>query len=52
MGIFLAALIGTSGHEAPLALVGPGFAETAQWLGLALFAVVCGLFYRRVLGSR
>ncbi|MDT4817372.1 TIGR00733: oligopeptide transporter, OPT family [compost metagenome] len=52
MGILLAALIGTSGHEAPLALVGPGFAETAQWLGLALFAVVCGLFYRRVLGSR
>ncbi|AYC31022.1 oligopeptide transporter, OPT family [Pseudomonas cavernae] len=50
MGILLAALIGTSGQAAPLALVGENFAGTAQWLGLALFGLICGLFYRRVLG--
>ncbi|UVE18002.1 oligopeptide transporter, OPT family [Pseudomonas sp. LS44] len=52
MGILLAALIGASGTSAPLALVGAGFAETAQWLGLLVFAVICVLFYQRVRGSR
>ncbi|MBM7062483.1 oligopeptide transporter, OPT family [Pseudomonas sp. UL073] len=51
MGILLAALIGASGQDAPLALVGADFAGTAQWLGLALFLLVCALFYRRVLAS-
>ncbi|MFZ5961252.1 OPT family oligopeptide transporter [Pseudomonas knackmussii] len=52
MGILLAALIGTSGKDAPLALVGGGFEETAQWLGLPVFLVICALFYRKVLGKR
>ncbi|CAD5106664.1 OPT family oligopeptide transporter [Zestomonas carbonaria] len=52
MGILLAALIGTSGRDAPLALVGAGFEDTAQWLGLALFTVICALFYHRVRGPR
>lgn len=52
MGILLAALIGTTGKDAPLALVGGGFEETAQWLGLLVFLVICALFYRRVLGNR
>ncbi len=34
MGLLLAALIGFSGQDAPLALVGEGFAP-AMWLGLA-----------------
>ncbi|WP_444436981.1 OPT family oligopeptide transporter [Pseudomonas sp. A6] len=52
MGILLAALIGTSGKDAPLALVGAGFEDTAQWLGLLVFVVVCVLFHRQVLGKR
>lgn len=52
MGILLAALIGTSGKDAPLALVGAGFEETAQWLGLLVFLLICALFYRQVLGKR
>ncbi|MBO3275156.1 OPT family oligopeptide transporter [Pseudomonas schmalbachii] len=51
MGIFLAALIGGSGKDAPLALVGPGFEDVAQWLGLAVFVVVCVLFYRKVMNG-
>lgn len=52
MGILLAALIGTSGKDAPLALVGAGFEETAQWLGLLVFLGICARFYRQVLGTR
>ncbi len=33
------------------ALVGAGFEATAQWLGLAVFALVCVGFYRRVLAA-
>ena len=52
MGILLAGLIGTSGKDAPLALVGPGFSETAEWLGLIVFALVCIAFCRHVLGTQ
>ncbi|BAN45942.1 OPT family oligopeptide transporter [Metapseudomonas resinovorans] len=52
MGILLAGLIGASGQNAPLALVGADFAETAEWLGLIVFVLVCVAFYRRVLGAR
>lgn len=48
MGIVIAALIGFSGKDAPLALVGEHFAP-AMWLGLAFFAGLCSFFYRRVL---
>ena len=49
MGLFIAACIGFSGSESPLALVGPGFAQVATWLGLAYFIGMCVLMYRRVL---
>jgi len=48
MGLIIAALIGFSGKDAPLAVVGEGFAP-AMWLGLAYFAGLCVFFYRRVL---
>ncbi|MCE1251429.1 MAG: OPT/YSL family transporter, partial [Comamonadaceae bacterium] len=48
MGLLLAALIGFSGSDAPLALVGEGFAP-AMWLGLLYFVGLCLFFYRRVL---
>ncbi|AVP58456.1 OPT family oligopeptide transporter [Pulveribacter suum] len=48
MGLLLAALIGFSGQDAPLALVGEGFAP-AMWLGLASFAALALFFYRSVL---
>ncbi len=49
MGIVVAAIIGFTGQGEPLALVGAGFANTAQWLGLAFFAGVCVMVYRQVL---
>ena len=52
VGVALAAAIGLSGKEAPLALVGPDFGVMAQWLGLAAFIVVCLAFRRRVLAAR
>ncbi|WP_454711353.1 OPT family oligopeptide transporter [Cupriavidus nantongensis] len=51
VGVMLAAVIGLSGSDAPLALVGGGFEATAQWLGLAVFVLVCVGFYRRVLAA-
>ncbi|BCD85355.1 oligopeptide transporter, OPT family protein [Pseudomonas solani] len=52
MGILLAGLIGGSGEDAPLALVGAGFASTAEWLGLVVFVIVCVGFCRHVLRSQ
>lgn len=52
VGVALAAAIGLSGKEAPLALVGPDFGVMAQWLGLAAFIVVCLAFRNRVLAAR
>ncbi|MCO4864253.1 oligopeptide transporter, OPT family [Cupriavidus sp. WGlv3] len=51
VGVMLAAVIGLSGSDAPLAVVGGGFEATAQWLGLAVFVLVCVGFYRRVLAA-
>lgn len=48
MGLLIAALIGFSGSDGPLALVGHDFAP-AMWLGLAGFAALFAFFYRRVL---
>lgn len=47
MGLLLAALIGFSGQDAPLAIVGEGFAP-AMGLGLLYFAGLCLFFYRRI----
>ncbi|MGA6103737.1 oligopeptide transporter, OPT family [Pseudomonas solani] len=52
MGILLAGLIGGSGKDAPLALVGVGFTSTAEWLGLVIFVIVCVGFCRHVLRSQ
>ncbi|ARP87177.1 OPT family oligopeptide transporter [Bordetella genomosp. 9] len=51
VGVVMAGIIGLSGQEAPLAIAGPGFATTASWLGLAVFAAVAWLFGRRVLAA-
>jgi len=48
MGLLIAALIGFSGSDSPLALVGEGFAP-AMWLGLICFAALFAFFFRRVL---
>ncbi len=40
VGVAMAAVIGASGSQAPLALVGEGFAGPAAWLGLVAFCVV------------
>ncbi len=50
MGLALAAVIGFSGSDAPLALVGHGFAP-AMWLGLVAFAALFAFIYKRVLRS-
>jgi putative OPT family oligopeptide transporter len=48
MGIVMAALIGITGDDTVIALVGPGFAPTAQWLGLLAFLGVVFWIWRRV----
>ncbi len=49
MGVILAAVIGATGRDDPLALVGAGFAPAAQWLGLVVFGLVIAWFVRRLL---
>ncbi|MET0186082.1 MAG: oligopeptide transporter, OPT family [Achromobacter sp.] len=49
VGVVLAGIIGASGSSAPLALVGDGFAGTADGLGLGVFAIVALFIARRVL---
>ncbi|OZI57360.1 OPT family oligopeptide transporter [Bordetella genomosp. 4] len=51
VGVLMAAIIGASGSEAPLALAGTDFAPIANWLGLAVFAGVAVLFYRRIVSA-
>ena len=48
MGLLMAGIIGFSGSDAPLALVGAQFEGTAMWLGLAYFVGLCVFVYRRV----
>jgi len=52
MGVILAALIGITGSDAPLALVGDGFGLAANWLGLIAFIAICVWLARRVLKVR
>jgi putative OPT family oligopeptide transporter len=49
IGVLMAAIIGATGDQTPLALVGPDFATTAAWLGLLAFVAVCLGFYYYVL---
>jgi membrane protein implicated in regulation of membrane protease activity len=48
VGVAMAAVIGATGSESPLAVVGGGFAPTAQWISLAVFCAVALWFGRRV----
>ncbi|HWW07128.1 OPT family oligopeptide transporter [Collimonas sp.] len=52
VGVLMAAIIGFTGNDSPLALVGGSFENTAQWLGLIVFAVVAWVFSRRVLTAQ
>ncbi|MCQ8278895.1 oligopeptide transporter, OPT family [Acetobacteraceae bacterium KSS8] len=46
MGVALAAIIGGTGSEQALAIVGPGFAGTAVTLGFLCFVAICAWFFR------
>ena len=52
MGVAIAAVIGGTGSEDALALVGPGFAGTATWIGAVAFALVCAGFAWAILRHR
>ena len=52
MGVLLAGIIGATGNQAPLSVVGADFEATAAWLGLAAFLLVCAGFYGRVTARR
>jgi putative OPT family oligopeptide transporter len=49
VGVAMAAVIGATGSQAPLAVVGDTFAPVADWVTLAVFAGVAVWFARRVL---
>ncbi|KOF53143.1 MULTISPECIES: oligopeptide transporter, OPT family [unclassified Achromobacter] len=49
VGVLMAAVIGATGSNAPLAVAGEGFEQTASYLGLAVFVLVAVLFWRRVM---
>ena len=44
VGVAMAAVIGASGSQSPLAVVGASFEDAAGWLGLLVFAAVCAAF--------
>jgi putative OPT family oligopeptide transporter len=48
VGVALAAVIGATGNQAPLALVGDDFAMIGQWISLAAFIAVAVWLARRV----
>jgi putative OPT family oligopeptide transporter len=48
VGVGLAAVIGATGNQSPLAVVGAGFDGPASWLGLAVFVGVGVWFARAV----
>jgi putative OPT family oligopeptide transporter len=50
IGVIIAAIIGATGRQDALALVGSGFETTATWLGAIVFFVVCVGFGRLVVG--
>lgn len=51
IGVLLAAVVGLSGHPDALAVVGPGFANASQWLGVVGFIVLGFLLYRWIARS-
>jgi len=52
VGVAMAAIIGASGSQAPLALAGATFGPVADWLGLLVFAVVATAFAATMLRKR
>lgn len=48
LGVLTAGLIVATGSAAPLALVGPGFAGAATWIGVVFFGLVVAGSYRWV----
>lgn len=52
VGVLLAAIIGFTGKDAPLAVVSGAFESTGQWLGLVALVLVLIAFARRILPSR
>ncbi len=49
LAVIFAGIVGLSGIQAPLALVGPSFATPALFLGGAVFVVIAFLLYRWIL---
>ncbi len=52
VGVAMAAVIGATGRQDPLALVGDSFAPTAEWVTLAVFVAVAAWMARRVITVR
>ncbi len=52
VGVLLAAVIGFTGKDAPLALVSGDFESTGQWLGLAALVLILVAFVRRIMPAR
>jgi len=52
VGVLLAAVIGFTGKDAPLALASAGFEGIGQWLGLLAFLLILWSVARRVLPAR
>ena len=46
IGVVIAAIVAFSGKPAPLALVSPGFADAAMWIGGIVFALSVVVLYR------
>ena len=51
IGVVIAAIVAFSGMDAPLALVGPDFANAAVWLGGVAFVLVMLVLYRWIEGA-
>lgn len=49
LAMIIVASVGAGGSDAPLALAGPEFADTAKLIGLAALVAMCLLFIRRAL---
>ncbi|MFJ2992590.1 OPT family oligopeptide transporter [Pandoraea sp. NPDC087047] len=51
VGVAMAMMVGFTGSDAPLAIVGSSFAPTSEWLALVVFAGICVVIVRRVLST-
>ncbi|GAA1393422.1 OPT family oligopeptide transporter [Luteococcus peritonei] len=47
-GVLFAGVVAATGNDSPLAVVGKGFAGTAEWLGMILFVLLVLALYRWV----